>query len=315
MIVMRLFFNFYFLVFVVIENKIPNFIKDFFDLCGIDQNKIIYINKTMQFSKVICPDLSSIYYRDFTQSFLVPFQTAAKNIQATPYKKVYFSRKHWTGMAKCLGEDVLEKIFNDNGFHSIEMERLSLREQIAVIKGAEVLAGINGTAFHNILFADKPKKLIMLNRNEEFDSQYIINEAVNADCTVIQSWANPLPVSHPNGPFIVGVTQYVKQFFQDNKFKNYERIFQPTVYARQFWELYVKNYSVANLYHELVFRHKEKIDVSDLMDLWLLASYDWKKKLFWYLAKHLTIGKLHKFCKNRYNELKNIDKRTVNFKY
>ena len=306
-------FEKYKLVFSATSENIPKFIADFFELCEIDKNKIMLVTKPTKFKQIICPDISSIYYKDFTDEFALPFKIATKKINPSPYKKVFFSRKYWTGIAKCLGEEELEKIFNKNGFKSVAMEKLSLQEQIAIIKGAEILAGINGTSFHNILFSDQPKTLIMLNRNEEFDSQYIINELTNSTCYVIQAHANPLPVTHPHGPFIVGFTPTCKTFFSDFNLNNFNTVFKPRKYAKKFWNLYCNNYSNTNVYEELRLRNKEKVDINDLLNLLKLTTYSPLKKLLAYLLYKSTFGKLRKKFKQKYQMYKKYNE--ITFKY
>lgn len=303
------------IAFAVFDNELPKYMSDFFNLLNIPPEHLILVDRPTQFKNVICPPLSSVYYRDWTKDFVLPFSEAAKNIRPAPYKKVFFSRRHWNGLAKCLGEDSLEKVFNGNGFHSVEMQNLSLREQISIIKGAEVLAGINGTAFHNILFGEKGKRIILLNRNEEYDSQYIVNEAVEAECFVVQAYENPLPVNHPHGPFIVGVTRYVKSFLKDFGLNDFNIPFVPLKYAKEFYKLYFQTYCQNNFYIELCVRNKNKIDVGDLFKLKELCAYSRFRELMFRILSKITFGKTKLKFKQEYKNLKKLKSTPTEFKY
>lgn len=303
------------IAFAVFNKKIPKYMQDFFNLLKIPPEHIILVDRPTQFKTVICPPISSIYYKDWTEDFVLPFSEAAKDIKPAPYEKVFFSRKHWNGIAKCIGEDTLEKVFKQNGFYSVEMQNLNLEEQISIIKGAKILAGINGTAFHNILFGEKGKKLILLNRNEEYDSQYIVNEAVNAECYVIQAYENPLPVNHPHGPFIVGMTKYVKSFFKDFGLNDFNTSFNPLKHVKEFYNLYFQIYSQNNFYIELCVRNKNKIDIGDLFKLQDLCKYSRFRELSFRILSKITFGKTRLKFKQEYKKLKKIKTTLIEFKY
>lgn len=255
------------IAFSVSSTTLPKYVEDFFDLLGITQENITLITNFTQFKKVVCPELSSYYYKDWTEEFILPFAEAAKGIPPNKDKKIFFSRKYWgKDTAKCIGEDALEDVFNKNGYKSVYMEKLTLQEQIAVMKGGEVFAGINGTAFHNILFASPKKMLQILNRTNESNSQYIINDAMQADCYIIEAYESPLPVNHAHGPFIVGLTRHVKEFFKDFDIDCFGKQFYPQKYYKQFLDLYLEMYS-KRYYSELSLRKKDKIEVKDMIFL------------------------------------------------
>ena len=303
------------IVFSVADKSLPKYVQDFFQLLDIPSEQIILIDEMTRFTEVICPPLSSVYYKDWNEDFVLPFYLASLKVDPAPYEKVFFSRKNWSGLAKCLGEEDLETIFNRNGFHSVEMESLSLADQIAIMKGGKVFAGVNGTAFHNVLFSLPNKTLILLNRNEEYDSQYIINEAKNANCYVIKVHENPLPVTHPNGPFIIGLTKHLKEFLKDFKLNDFNFEFVPKKYAKQFFQLYLENYAHPVLYGELCYRKKEKIDVAELIFLMHLSEFSKIKKLITYIVSKITFGKLRRKFKEKYRLLKYFANKNAFFKY
>ena len=118
------------IVFAVFNQELPKYMRDFFDLLNIPPEHLILVDKPTQFKKVICPALSSVYYKDWTEDFILPFSESAKDIKPTPYQKVFFSRNKWSGLAKCVGEENLDTFLCKNGCHSVELQDLFLKEQL-----------------------------------------------------------------------------------------------------------------------------------------------------------------------------------------
>ena len=265
-----------------------SYIIEFFKLCGIPLSRIVLIDKSVQFKKIIIPDISSKYFKDWTPEFLIPFKKAAESVLAANDEKIFFSRKKWNGIAKCFGEDSLEKLFVQNGFKPVMLETLSLSQQIACIKGAKILAGINGTSFHNILFGDPGKKLIFLNRNPEYDSQYILNDACSADWYVVKVHANPLPVNHPHGPFIVGLTTELREFCKEHGLKCGNIFFHPEKYLDKFCKRFILIYAQSNCLREYQARYNNCLPVDSLISM-LIASY---QKNYFILLFYRILGKI-----------------------
>ena len=63
-----------YIAFSVSSKNLPQYVIDFFDLLNFPKENIILVDKFTRFKKVICPEVSSYYYRDWTQDFVLPFQ-------------------------------------------------------------------------------------------------------------------------------------------------------------------------------------------------------------------------------------------------
>ncbi len=304
------------------SDNIPVFAKDFFKLLGVPEEKILFISNPTSFDEVIVPELSfmsnPIGPKDsfFTDNFILPFQEIIKNITPSSYEKVFLSLKFWPS-AKSLGEDDLEEVFNKNGFHSVEMEKLSLEEQISIIKGAKILAGINGTVMHNVLWGGEGKKLILLHRNEEADYQCLINEAVNADCYLVRAHANPLPVPHTPGPFIIGITKYVQEFMKDFGLSNFGYSFAPEKYIKQFLDMY-RDYSHVDFIKLRLSEDEKYKNILDFLNLLPLIEYSPIEKHFYHILSKITFGKLRRKFKKHYRfhkKLQQTKPNSFNFNY
>lgn len=288
---------------------VPRYAREFFDLLGIPTEQIIICSEPTQFQRVIIPQLSfrmfaANYYphsqvprRYYTEKFLLPFQQASKNIQPAQHRKIYLSRKKWK-KSRPIGETELEKDFIRNGYEPISMETLSLREQIAVIKGAKSIAGINGTAMHNVLFSDSKPELILLNRSASTDAQHIINQALGVKCHLIKVHATPLPVIHDQGPFIVGRTPQLIEFMQSRQMEVSSMPFDSSVYYSQFLREWIQKWRDPFTCKYIEDQGLTQINMSELMDVITVSQRTfWHKLMYWFLA-HISIGPARRHWKN-----------------
>ncbi len=265
------------------SEDIPVFAREFFNLLGIEQQQITITTAFRQFRRMIIPEPSFVWWSHYTKDFLLPFHTAAEAIPPGGDEKIYLSRKNVCTTAMAFGEGELEKVMNENGFKSVEFQFMSLREQISSIKGAKVIAGINGTAMHNVLFSGNSPDTIILNRSETPDIQYIINEAVQARSYLIEVFHNPLDVVHGIGPFIVGVTRYFQDFSYDYGLKISPGVSGANSWVLHFMGNYVRKYrkptAFSTLYAEGIITQKQ-IDI--------LMDYQARNCSLWHILKHFV---------------------------
>lgn len=197
--------------------KLTGNFKEFFELLGIKQSDIIYVEKNIKFKKVVVPENSTIITQYYTDEFMLPFYEISKKIK--PYNnvnKVYFTRgslpeKH--GIT--IGEKNIENCFRKNGFKIFAPEKLNLYKMISLLKGAECLAGLVGTLTHNFIFANPKTKILLLNREEYLNpSQEMIRQELRQKVSYIDVFLNLLPVRPGAGPYVVGITENLAKYFK-----------------------------------------------------------------------------------------------------
>ena len=226
------------------RKKIPDYIVRFFALCGMRMEDIYLVRGPVRFSQVIVPRLSfdlSMY----TDKFLLPFRRAAAAVPAGKAEKVYLTRtqfKTWNTQVTW-GEEEVEKEFKKNGFKVVAMEALSLDEQISVMKGARVIAGVSGTALHGAVYGEHIEDVIILNRAEcGAEAQFVINEAIGAKTYVCRAYVDILPspssYAHTGGPYFIGMTRWMHAFFRDYGLKAYTGEMKPEKYLRSYLQAY-----------------------------------------------------------------------------
>jgi capsular polysaccharide biosynthesis protein len=81
--------------------------------------------------------------------------------QSPNMERIYFSRKNVRKRRVSNCAEV-EKLFADNGFAIIQMDRLKLEEQIRLMKGARIIAGGHGGALTNMLFMNSGARILEL---------------------------------------------------------------------------------------------------------------------------------------------------------
>lgn len=204
-------------------NPVPKYIYDLLDALGVSRDKIIILNETTKFRNVYIPHQSfniPLYYAD---EFSKPFEYMAAQMGGVGYDKIYVSRAKLKS-GRTYGEDGIQEIFAKNGFHIIYPETMPLTEQISFMKNCRVLAGCAGTALHLALFMPRGGTVIQIKRNrvnkDNFDVQNMINSVKNFNSYYVAASVERVRTPHSTSmPQIIGLTKYIKKFFDDNGFK------------------------------------------------------------------------------------------------
>lgn len=196
---------------------------EFLKLFGIDEKRIMVINKPTTFTEVIIPEMSLYPGKYYTKEYVKIFDKITQNIQPNEKlpEKLYLSRSQ-LGFAKRkeVGEKDIEKFFNENGYISISPEKLSLKEQIEYIKSAKEIVAVSGTLPHNMLFGQEGKNWIIVNKTYRINRhQALINQMKNVNVTYLDLHISLLPILYGPGPFIMTLNENAERFAMDNGYK------------------------------------------------------------------------------------------------
>lgn len=206
--------------------QLPGYVMTILSGLGIKPENIILINKTTRFAGVYVPPQSSIITKYISPIMIETFNKISKNLgnaKIKTYDKIYLSRSKMHD-DRTFGEERIEHIFAKNGYKIIWPETLPLTEQITLARNCRVMAGTAGTALHLALFMKPHGTVIQIKRNKlAADSAEIQNDICTAkklNFTYIAGSVEDIPTVHfTNTPQIIGVTEHLKQFFDDNKFR------------------------------------------------------------------------------------------------
>lgn len=75
--------------------------------------------------------------------------------------RIFVSRSH-INRRRLVNEVQIEAIFERHGFHIIHPESLPIEQQIALFDGAEMIAGLGGSAMHSTVFTPPETKVLMI---------------------------------------------------------------------------------------------------------------------------------------------------------
>lgn len=137
---------------VVLTDELKEWQKEILDILGI-KNKIIFVNQPTAFEKLVVPEAGfSIPGNVFLKEQMKTL-AAVKNVPLDKEKKVWLSRSSLkNGLGSILNERGLEAILKNQGWIIYHPEQHSVREQLTTMAAAGRLAGIDGSAFHSLLF-------------------------------------------------------------------------------------------------------------------------------------------------------------------
>jgi len=203
--------------------------NDFFRLADIDEACIIDVKEIIRFKKVYVPEMG--YDEDrayYSIDYLIPFNQIVNNLSEhikkkqvgyKTYSKVYLSRTRFASFREA-GENLIEQFFALNGFKIIYPETLTFIQKTVVFKDAEVIASIEGTTAHSILFATKAKSQIIIKKQKlENSRQPWFNEMKHVPSTTLDVYYEPiprLPYSWDEGPFLMLFNGNMKKFAKAN---------------------------------------------------------------------------------------------------
>ena len=210
------------------------------ELIGFPKDKIIRVERPTRFRTVIVAERSHVPETYYTKEYrnLYEFVKAKVELNSPVYQKIYFTRcGNETLDSHDFGENNLREIFEKNGFHVIEPSQYSAKEQIWIIKNADVIATVSGSLTHNLVFAKDNVETIVLNRQGYPMLTHLYQGAINqmrsAKATHIEASYRLLPVNGA-GPNIFYISDELIRFLEDNKFS-----YIPNREEAQLWQKYL----------------------------------------------------------------------------
>lgn len=225
------------------KHKFPKYAYELLELVGVKKDRIVVIDKTTQFKNLIvptqCVDMG-VFVSKKTQQI---YNQIAQNTNLPDIKtfdKIYLSRTQ-LGKHRTYGEIAIEQIFMNNGFHVVYPEQLPILHQVWLAKNARIIAGVAGTALHLGVFMRPGGQVIQIKRNRMPNDmstvQYLLGKLNNSDLTIIDASIENTPTTHSSAkPQIIGDTQYMKQFLDDNGFIYTQKDFDK--YKKSEWRQY-----------------------------------------------------------------------------
>jgi len=204
-------------VFISTDSKISRIFLDFVSILGLSEEDIIFLKEPLRFDYVIVPE-QSVYLRSgYRNKALVLYNAIRDRVKPATYEKVYFARPDAEEKKDIVGEDYFINYYRRLGYEIIRPEKLSIREQVAVMAGVKFFVCSGGTLHHQILFANDEVDVTILGktRNILIAPHFWINQIRKARCTFVDVSANVLPGFHFESCYLFLPTSYWKDYVFD----------------------------------------------------------------------------------------------------
>lgn len=248
---------------ILFFSEIKQYHLDFFRLAGVDEKRLLIIDKPTIFKSILVPDETVKIWSSYNNKYNVVYDHIRKNIKPKKFKKIYFTRTQLKERYD-VNEEFFEEFYKKRGYKIIAPEKLSLEEQISYAAGADELVCAIGTLSHFVLFMNYGSRLTILNRTKDklLTPQFIINSARNTECTFIDSIIEVLPISHNWGCACMYPTEYFKQYLIDESFKFTDKELKLDE-AKIVYE-FLRNYAL-NYKNPLFFKMIQSYDMYDVI--------------------------------------------------
>ncbi len=188
-------------------------------MLGLPVERFDVIDEVTQFSTIYVPDASFCYAEN--ASFSDEHNTLIDRILANVpsdnrFEKVYFTRACLRGQQwRDYGEYKIERVFHKLGYAIFCPEKLTLEEQLLLLKNCREFVAAEGSVAHNSIFCRPGTRVIILRKADYVnDYQLAINEMRALDVTYVDIHHSvpPYPNSIMIGPFYLYITPWLERF-------------------------------------------------------------------------------------------------------
>ena len=166
---------------IIYEDRCPKFAISLLRSCGIDENRIHFMDRPLIIERLHVPTPSMRTHRWIHCNQKRTWRTVADTIEASAGgEKLYLSRRNVANRALS-NEAEIEEIFSAAGYLIIKPEEYSVTEQIGLAKGARSIAGAVGSQLYLAAFQqDGAQNLIMAPSNFYLSDDALISGIYNS---------------------------------------------------------------------------------------------------------------------------------------
>lgn len=187
----------------------------------IDANRLVRIETPTRFKCVYVPSPTFCHAKYVLPAYKMIFEKMKQNVvckQGAFTDKVYLTRTHLK-RHKEIGEKRFEKFFEANGFTIVAPEELPIEDQIQIFLHAKIIASLEGTHAHGVVWSRGGERQIILRKQTEvIPRQMMLNQLWKIKTEYVDVFEEPFklfPISHDRGPFLLRWTNQIEQFAKD----------------------------------------------------------------------------------------------------
>ena len=125
---------------------------------GVDRERVLLVDRPMRFEQLVVPTSLVEINNDADDDQIAVYRRIAafcaeRYAEPDPSPRLYLSRTQLDGYRPIANEEEVEALFASLGFAIVYPERHHFGCQVALYRGAHILAGVTGSALHNTVFA------------------------------------------------------------------------------------------------------------------------------------------------------------------
>ena len=203
--------------------KIPQALITLYNLLGIQEEDLLIVNDSVQYSKIYIPD-NSLFMHGNTRHFTAEYSCTIDDITShvapinnEKYDKIYLSRTHFLKGNADFGEKSIERVFKSLGYTIIHPQEHTIQQQISIFQQAKSVISTSGSLAHNCVFCQPKTEVVILNKCcATIDYQFVIDEAKKLNVTYIDAHLTCFTNKMPNlGPFYLYINNNLSSFVKD----------------------------------------------------------------------------------------------------
>lgn len=153
------------------------YVKPCLDALGVAPERIVFVDETIRVAELGVPDRGDPMSAKPETTTLDVYRRvgdAALSIWPdTGARRVYLSRRLWRHKVRVTNETAIERVFYKAGFRIVYPEQLAFMEQVALVRRADVVAGVNGTALHLTAFMAPGTRVVSIGRGPQHNVRAI----------------------------------------------------------------------------------------------------------------------------------------------
>lgn len=217
------------IVFISDRCKMPyNNIIEIFKFFDVDLESCILIDKPTVIKSLVVPEdslrgdyVKKVYYQEYIDSVGLLRSRLYGKLNETPMnmelpRKIYFSRQCFNNRRiREFGEKGIERAFSKMGYRIYFPEKLSLLEQVNLLRNCSHFATTEGSIAHNAIFCQKDSYIDIVRKANYVNLyQLLINDVVGLNLTYIDAHNSPPTWTGMEywGPFFLSVNKYLEEF-------------------------------------------------------------------------------------------------------
>lgn len=160
-----------------LRQPLPRYVADLLAALGVDASRVVLADRPLEIAELTVSTAPIVLKHAIDPRALHPFDRIADALAATPVpgagagQAVYLSRAHLGGHhRRARNEAEIEAVVVARGFQVLHPQEMSICEQVAAVRGADVVAACDGSALHLAAFARPGTTLVGL------DSRVVENQ-------------------------------------------------------------------------------------------------------------------------------------------